>query len=109
MNEPDEMREERDMYLKYLILSLSNGKLVPPFAKAPPPGLRPLSSVVPRSVHNHIFKGKYTTGDGHPLKEDTGFNNRYSLPDEIEPSLFFNRQPVPRNGGIVYAAAFSTK
>lgn len=108
MDEHDEMREERDMYLKYLILSLSNGKLVPPFAKAPPPGLRPLSSVVPRSVHNHIFKSKYAKGDCLPPK-DTGLKTRYSLPDEIEPSLFFSRQPIPRNGGIVYAAAFSTK
>lgn len=103
-----ENREDRDLYLKFLTLSLSNGKLVSPFNKKPPLGLRPLSSVLPRSVHNLIYKKKYATGDCGP-PEKTNLETRYSLPDEIEPKMFFSHQPVPRNGGIVYAAAFSIK
>lgn len=100
-----EKREDRDLYLKFLILSLNNGILVPPFTKAPPPGLRPLSNIMPRSVHNLIYKNKYVTGDCNPPKEMD--DKTYTPPDEVEPRLFFNRQPTPRNGGFVYAAAFS--
>ncbi|XP_026819921.1 uncharacterized protein LOC113558626 [Rhopalosiphum maidis] len=108
MKDSDDMREERDLYLKFLTVSLNNGKLVPPFTKDPPAGLRPLSTIVPRSVYNFIFKGKYNNGDCNqrPSKEIV---HKLSPPDEVEPSQFFARQPVPHNGGLVYAAAFSTK
>lgn len=106
LNDCEESCEERDMYLKFLILQLSNGKLVTPFTKPPQLGLRPLSTIMPRSVYNLIYKGKYITGDCHPPK-DTRKKMYYA--DEIKPSLFFGRQPVPRKGGFVYAAAFSTK
>ncbi|XP_025191030.1 uncharacterized protein LOC112591430 [Melanaphis sacchari] len=108
MKESDDMREERDLYLKFLTVSLNNGKLVPPFTKDPPAGLRPLSTIVPRSVYNFIFKGKYTTGDCNQRPPEEIVHS-FGPPDEVEPSQFFTRQPVPHNGGFVYAAAFSTK
>lgn len=101
-------REDRDLYLRFLILSLNNRILVPPFTKAPPPGLRPLSNIMPRSVHNLIYKNKYVTGDCNP-PENTDVKSTYSPPDEVEPKMFLSRQPIPRNGGVVYAAAFSTR
>lgn len=108
MKDSNDMREERDLYLKFLTVSLNNGKLVPPFTKDPPAGLRPLSTIVPRSVYNFIFKGKYSTGDCNQRPPEE-IVHRLSPPDEVEPSQFFARQPVPHNGGLVYAAAFSTK
>ncbi|XP_050426761.1 uncharacterized protein LOC126837063 [Adelges cooleyi] len=108
MTECDEVLEERAMYLRFLTLSLKNGKLVSPFTKLPPPSLRPLSVVMPRSVHNLVFKEKLATGADCPPTEDTT-TKRYCPPDEIEPKLFFSRQPMPRNGVLSYAAAFSTK
>lgn len=107
MNDCDEMRTERDMYLKFLTLSLSTRRLVPPFTKIPQPGLRQLSTIVPNSVYNLIFRDKYATGECRPPKDDG--DRTFSPPDQVEPSLFFSRQPMPRDGGIVYAAAFSTK
>lgn len=103
-----ENREDRDLYLRFLTLSLKTGILVSPFNKLPPSGLRPLSSVMPRSVHNLIYKKKYITGDCGP-SEKTNLKSRYTPPDEVEPRMFLSRQPIPRNGGIVYAAAFSIK
>lgn len=109
MTKCDEMREERAMYLRFLILCLNNGKLVPPFTKMPPTSLRPLSAVMPRSVYNQVFKEKLPSSRlCHPTPQDTS-NKKYCQPDEIEPKLFFARQPIPRNGVISYAAAFSTK
>lgn len=107
MHNCDDERAERDLYLKFLTLSLNHGKLVPPFNKLPMPGLRPLSTVMPRSVHNLIYKGKYVTGECRP-PEESG-DRVYSPAEEIEPGTFFSRQPVPKDGGVVYAAAFSTK
>lgn len=109
MKDSDDMREERDLYLKFLTVSLNNGKLVPPFTKDPPAGLRPLSTIVPRSVYNFIFKGKYTNGECafRPSKETV--DQKFTPPTEVEPSQFFARQPVPHNGDVVYAVAFSTK
>lgn len=109
MKDSDDMREERDLYLKFLTVSLNNGKLVPPFTKDPPAGLRPLSTIVPRSVYNFIFKGKYTNGEGTSRPSTETVDHKFSPPDEVEPSQFFARQPVPHNGDVVYAAAFSTK
>ncbi|XP_022174080.1 uncharacterized protein LOC111036378 [Myzus persicae] len=108
MKDTDDMREERDLYLKFLTVSLNNGKLVPPFTKDPPAGLRPLSTIVPRSVYNFIFKGKYTNAESASSPEEKA-NYKFGPPDRIEPSQFFARQPVPHNGDFVYAAAFSTK
>lgn len=105
----EETREERDLYLRFMTLSLQNGKLVPPFTKPPPVTLRPLSAVVPRSVYNLVYKGKYATGDCKPVDKSGEGTKVYCPPDEIEPSLFLGRQPVPNGGGIVYAAAYSTK
>ncbi|KAL5237904.1 hypothetical protein ACI65C_005314 [Semiaphis heraclei] len=109
MKDSDDMREERDLYLKFLTVSLNNGKLVPPFTKDPPAGLRPLSTIVPRSIYNFIFKGKYTNGEGTSRSSTETVDHKFSPPDEVEPSQFFARQPVPHNGDVVYAAAFSTK
>lgn len=107
MNKCDDMKEERSDYLRFLILSMKHGKLVPPFTKLPPPALRPLTNIMPKSVYSLIYKGKYTTGDC-TADEDLS-NPIYGPPDEVVPSTFFDRQPVPRNGGVVYAAAFSTR
>lgn len=109
MKDSDDMREERDLYLKFLTVSLNNGKLVPPFTKDPPAGLRPLSTIVPRSVYNFIFKGKYINADCTFRNTKEVVDQKFSPPSEVEPSQFFARQPVPHNGDVVYAAAFSTK
>ncbi|XP_060855659.1 uncharacterized protein LOC132933382 [Metopolophium dirhodum] len=108
MKDSDDMREERDLYLKFLTVSLNNGKLVPPFTKDPPAGLRPLSTIVPRSVYNFIFKGKYINAEC-TFRPKEVVDKKFSPPSEVEPSQFFARQPVPHNGDVVYAAAFSTR
>lgn len=107
MNSCAEMRESRSDYLRFLILSVRHGKLVPPFTKLPPPALRPLATIMPKSVYNLIYKGKYTTGDCGP-DEDLSIPT-YGPAEVVVPSSFFSRQPVPRNGGMVYAAAFSNR
>lgn len=111
MDNCDESREERDMYLKFLTLSVSNAKLVPPFNKLPPPGLRPLSSVMPRSVYNLIYKDKYVTGQPQPPANDgtASSEKKFSQPGPIDPTQFFSKQPAPLKGGFVYAVAFSQK
>jgi hypothetical protein len=108
MNKCDEMKEERSDYLRFLNLSMKYGKLVPPFTKLPSPSLRPLTNIMPKSVYSLIYKGKYATADDCSLDEDLG-DPTYGPPDEVVPSSFFDRQPVPRNGGVVYAAAYSTR
>lgn len=107
---PDDLedtRHERDRYLRFLILSLSNGKLMPPFSKEPTPGLRPLSLVAPKAAYKMVVGDKC---DGRPRRsaDGDGANKTYYAPEEVEPRMFLSRQPSPSgNGGIVYAAAFS--
>lgn len=105
MEDCDEVREERDMYLKFLTLSVNNAKLVPPFNKLPPPGLRPLSTIMPRSVYNLIYKDKYFSNRSMQSQEEG--EKKYSSAELVDPKLFFSRQPVPHKGGFVYAVAFS--
>lgn len=103
-------RDDRDKYLRYLLLSLSNGKLVAPFNKAPTPGLPSPITIVPKSAIDHVFKKtKVVPADPACDTPVSVGKQKFTTPDAIEPRSFFRRQPVPPKGGIVYAAAFSTK
>lgn len=113
MNDDDDGRSERLLYVKYLARTLSGPfGLAEPFTSAPPETVKPLRTVLPAVVFADLLddrtegppRSPRTPEDRGTPTATSGDGNGGALRDDKK---FFERQLFPSDGLLCYAAAFS--